>query len=80
MNGEPETIPRSVRPDFVEERGGHSSTVRQIRRGMATDRSARARIAIVAGYVRTTNDSKDRQTGDCRILEIQLTVRRWHQE
>jgi hypothetical protein len=47
---------------------------------MATDRSARARIAIVAAYVRTTNDSKDLQTGDCRIPEIQLTVRRWHQE
>jgi hypothetical protein len=41
---------------------------------MATDRTARARIAIVAGYFRTTTDSKDRQTGDCRTLEIQLTV------
>jgi len=75
-----ETIPRSVRPDFVEERWGHSSTVRQIGRGMATDRTARARIAIVAGYLRRTNDSKDRQTGDCKTLETQLTVRWWRQE
>ena len=46
---------------------------------MATDRPARARIAIVAAYFRTTNDSKDPQTGDCRIFETQLPVR-WHQK
>lgn len=69
-----ETTPRNVRPDFVEEHGEHSSSVRQIGRGAVIDRSARARIAIVAGCVRTTNDSMGRQTGDCKIFEIQLTV------
>jgi hypothetical protein len=75
-----ETIPRSVRPDFVEDCGGHSSSVRQIATGGATHQRVHARIAIVAKHARTTNDSMGRRIGDCRIFEIQLTVRRWYQE
>ena len=75
-----EATPRSARPEFVEEYGEHSSSVRQIGRGAAIERLARARTAIVAGCVRTTNDSMGRPTGDCKIFEIQLTVKRRHQE
>src|SRR4030095_12382084 len=72
-------IPRSARPNFVEEHGAHSSSVRQLVRGTATHPLAPARSAIVAVAVRTTNDSMVRQTADCRIFLVHST-RLQHQE